>query len=112
MQCRAARFFSGNYVRDSDVTEMLETLGWQSLQDRRKEAWLIMLFKVVPGLVVVLPEDHIERANTRNRGKNSLKLKVYTPNTEVFTNSFFPKTFKDWNELSEETVTSATLDIF
>ena len=58
-----------------------------------------MLFKVVRGLVAVPPEGHIEKANTRTRAKISLKLKL----------TFFPKTVKDWNEMSEETVTPVTV---
>ena len=68
VQHRAARFVSGNYVRDSSVSEMMETLGWQSLQDRRREARL-RLFNVVHGLVAVPPEGHIEKSKTRTRVK-------------------------------------------
>ena len=70
------------------MTERMETLGWQSLQDRRKEAQLVMLLKVVRGL------GHIEKAMSWTRANISLKLQVYAPNIEVFRNSFFPRTIK------------------
>ena len=64
VQCRAARFVSGNYGRESSVTEMMETLGWQSLPDRRREARLAMLVKVVP------PPEGLEQTSNHSRGAN------------------------------------------
>ena len=38
IQRKAARFCINNYRRESSVTELIETLGWDSLQLRRKQA--------------------------------------------------------------------------
>ena len=48
IQRRAAQFVMSDYSRDNSVTEMLDTLGWQSLEI---EARLVLMFKVVHGLV-------------------------------------------------------------
>ena len=66
-----------DYSRDSSVTELLDTVGWQSLETHRREARL--LFKVAHGLVVDLCEGHIDSNHT----KTSLKLNVYAPKTEM-----------------------------
>ena len=71
-----------------------------------------MLFKVVHGLVAVPPEGHIEKSVSRTRAKNSERLKVYSPSTEIFKHSFFPKTIKDWNNLPDSAVLAATVDTF
>ena len=73
------------------MTELMATQGRQSNQDRKREVQFTMLFKVVHGLAAVPPEGHIEKVKTRTTAKNSPKLIVYVPNTEVFRNSFFPK---------------------
>jgi hypothetical protein len=112
VQCRGARFVMGDHRRVSSVTEMLNTLNWQSLENCRREARLVMMYKVVQGLVAVPYENHIERHQGRTRAKNSLKLKLYAPKTETFRNSFFPRTIKDWNTLEEDIATAPSLETF
>ena len=112
VQRRAARFVCSDYGRESSVTQMMNTLGWQPLATRRREARLVLLYKVVHGLVAVPHEGHIRMNNSRTRSNNSLRLHIYSPNTETAKNSFFPKTIKDWNKLNEETVTTESLLFF
>ena len=52
VQRRAARFVIGDYRTTSSVTQMLEQLQWQTLQER-KRAKVIMLYRVVHQLVEV-----------------------------------------------------------
>ena len=47
VQRRAARYVKNNYHNRSSVTDMLADLQWKLLQERRKEARLIMLYKVI-----------------------------------------------------------------
>ena len=51
IQRRAGRFAMRDYKRDSSVTTMLQTLQWDTLQDRRRKARLTMLHKIRSGLV-------------------------------------------------------------
>ena len=44
-----ARFVLGNFRRKASVTEMLKTLGWKSLESRRKKARLKCIFKAYTG---------------------------------------------------------------
>jgi hypothetical protein len=111
VQRRAARFVMHNYSWESSVTEMMETLGWKPLEQRRREARLALMYKVVHELVAIPHQGHIEQNELRTRSKNSLRLKVYSPSTEIARNSFFPKTIKEWNMLDEDTVT-APIHIF
>ena len=46
VQRRAARFMTGDYGFTSGVTEMLNSLGWTSLECRQEISWVIMLFKI------------------------------------------------------------------
>ena len=61
MQWRAAQFVKIDYSRDRSVIEMLDTLGWQSLETHRREAKLVLLFKMVHGFVGVPHEGQIYR---------------------------------------------------
>jgi len=46
VQRRAARFVTGDYRTTSSVTLMLEALQWTELQQRRKRAKVIMLYRI------------------------------------------------------------------
>ena len=53
VQRRAARWVSNDYSSYSSVTQILNTLGWRSLEQRRADARLILLYKIVYGLVEI-----------------------------------------------------------
>ena len=44
IQRRSARFVKGDYRTTSSVTQMLQELGWQDLQSRRRDLRLALLF--------------------------------------------------------------------
>ena len=57
IQRRSARFVNkGDYPTTSSVTQMLQELGWQDLQSRRRDLRLALLYKVVMGHVGIQPE--------------------------------------------------------
>ena len=58
MQHRAARFVKNRYKRTDSVTAMLDELGWPILSKRRKDARLILFYKIINNLAQV-PHEHI-----------------------------------------------------
>ena len=46
LQCRAARFVKSRYTRYSNVSDMLDELGWTPLPQSRQEARLILPYKI------------------------------------------------------------------
>ena len=57
VQRRAARYVMSDFDRYSSVSEMLSTLQWESLKNRRDNQSLLILFKLINGLVDVhIPE--------------------------------------------------------
>ena len=49
VQRRAARYVKRDYQRTTSVTSLLDSLHWQSLQDRRRNARLLHFFKALHG---------------------------------------------------------------
>ena len=47
IQRRAARWVKNNYSTYDSVTNMLDDLGWRSLENRRIDARLVMFYKIV-----------------------------------------------------------------
>ena len=134
VQRQAARFISGDYISDDHgcVTQMLSDLHLPQLRDRRKANRLAFFFKVVEGLV---PALQIHDYLTPDRGKRQFKtrqfkdcvthniidsqttnncrcFKIVQCKTELFRNSFFPKTIIYWNHLEDCVVRAETVNGF
>ena len=80
------------------VTAMVNSLGWETLQDRRKMQRLTMLFQINPNLVEIPePESIVWSNGSRRRG--SQRFFVPYTSVTVYKMSFFPRTIQDWNKL-------------
>jgi len=116
VQRRAARFVLNKYHRTASVSNMLEHLGWEPLQTRRKNARLAMLFKIQNDLVHVSKSHLIPKPIRPRRGQARQHSKQYVEDIshlqDYRTESFFPRTVRDWNNLPQKTVDADTLDTF
>ena len=63
VQRRAARWTFGNFDNRASVTEMLNKLGWRTLEQRRADAHLCLLYKTVYGLVAVPLPNYVQFNN-------------------------------------------------
>ena len=109
---RAARVVHKKAYRQQDVspTNLLKELGWQPLEKRREQQRLTMMYKISNGLVAVPPSQLVKPTRTL-RGHNRKYIEIRTTcNTARF--SFYVRTIRQWNNLSEEIVSAPTLDIF
>eukprot|EP00745_Piridium_sociabile_P040062 TRINITY_DN76314_c0_g1_i2.p1 TRINITY_DN76314_c0_g1~~TRINITY_DN76314_c0_g1_i2.p1 ORF type:complete len:1167 (+),score=240.29 TRINITY_DN76314_c0_g1_i2:25-3525(+) len=125
IQHRAARFITGDYKSRNPgcVSEMLGKLHLPSLQERRHDKRLSLLFRVVEGSVPGLPPVSFITEQKRNKRRiipkqfadcvasniiirsarqNSRPLKVPEGTTEEFKNSYFVRSVVDWNNLSDD----------
>ena len=109
---RAARVVHKKAYRQQDVspTNLLRELGWQPLEKRREQQRLTMMYKISNGLVAVPPSQLVKPTRTlRGHSKKYTEIRT-TCDTARF--SFYVKTIRQWNNLSEEIVSAPTLDIF
>ena len=53
VQRRAIRWPLSNYSPHENVTDMQLSLGWRSLEQRRADAHLCMLYKIVHGIIAI-----------------------------------------------------------
>ena len=112
VQRRAARWTSCNFDTRASVSDMLETLGWRSLQQRRADARLCLFFKIVNNMVAVSLPDYIQpNPRTSRRGHSRSFCQLHT-GKNYYKYSFFPLAIVQWNALPEDVVSSPNLDIF
>ena len=110
VQRRAARFVCSDYTRQSSVSEMISSLGWDTLQQRRDNARTTMLYKIKHNLVDITPDPPLRNART-SRGNPEQLSQLYVQKN-VYQNSFFPATIVLWNRLPQHVVEQPTLEGF
>ena len=114
VQRKAARFCSQNYDSYASVTGMIKDLGWATLETRRRQFRLTLMYKVAHGLTDIDSRKYlIQHSEIHTRGSRQFKFRVpgYA-NKDLFKFSFLPKTIADWNCLPEAFVSSTSLETF
>ena len=112
IQRRAARFVTNNY-RDRTpgcMTTMVQELNWETLQQRRKTSRLVMMYKIIHGLVDIDQSNYLTPGDSRTRG--AMKFLQPTATREVYNNSYFPRTIRDWNGIPSSVRTAKTIEAF
>ena len=99
VQRRAARFVTGRYHNTSSVSSMIDHLNWESLQQRRQKARVIMLYKIIHNEVDINPQSYLRKQERATRSAHPYQFQTYSPTTDYFQYSFFPQTVCICNSL-------------
>jgi hypothetical protein len=112
VQRRAARFVNNNYWDRTPgcVTNMINKLGWESLEERRKNIRLSMLYRIDNDQVDIDKYVYLQANDRRTRRQGRFFQERIT--SPILQNSFFPRTIRDWNSLPADTEKAGTLDLF
>jgi hypothetical protein len=110
VQRRAARFVKGDYRTTSSTSQMISDLGWPTLQERRVNAKLVMVYRIVHHLIDI-PPTFFRPTNLNTRG-HQLKYLVPFCRIAIYQHSFFPSGIRLWNSLPEHLATATTLEGF
>ena len=97
IQHRAARFVLNKpwhrFSQQHSITDILNYLQWPSLKSRRRNARLILLFKIVSNLLV-LPNHCLPQPTpvSYTRANNPLKCAQLQSRIDLYKYSFLPRT--------------------
>ena len=114
VQRRAARFVKADYRYRSSVAQMIQSLQWQTLQERRAHSKVTMLYKIVNGLVAIpsgppflypSPDLHATRGHDHQFRRQHCRILA-------FQHSFFPSVVCMWNALPSTVVAATSLESF
>ena len=91
------------------MTGILEELKWETLQKRRKDNRLILLYKGLKGKARIPTDDIIPKNKVvENNTHWSFRFPpLYSE--DAYKKSFFPQTIRDWNVLPDSLISSAEL---
>ena len=91
IQRQAARFCKNNYSREPGyVTKLLQELGWETLQARRKHKRITTLYKM-EHKIIDIPLDQYIIHNTRCSRKHNSQFLQIRHLSNTFGKSFFPQ---------------------
>ena len=110
VQRRAARYVTHRYAPLDSPTEMLQTLKWESLEQRRLKARVVMGYRVVHGLVGISSELLVPSTSS-TRGHDMRYQTIYG-RTDYYKKTFFPSLIPLWNRLPSKVITATSLEDF
>ena len=82
------------------MTGILGQLKLESLKKMRKDNRPVLLYKSLKGKARIPTDDHIPKTRC-GRNQHSLAFQIPSVSKDVYKNSFFPQTIRDWNDLPE-----------
>ena len=94
VQSRCARYATGNFDRTSRLTSWLNCLSWPTLEERRRQYRLAVMYRILHNQVDIHWQSFLTKASSCTRG-HSCRLFVPFCKNHVYASSFFPRTSKD-----------------
>ena len=102
-----------NYSRDpGTVTTLLEQLELPPLSTRRKIARITLLHKAIHEKVAISIPSYIIKPTRTSRFHHPKRYIQIRPKKDVYKYSFFPRTIRDWNQLSDELLDIESIEEF
>ena len=101
VQRRAARWTASNYDWQASATQIVQDLGWRTLEQRRADARLCLFYKVIHGLVAVPLPDYIQYSSRISRYCHSMTFRQVSTSRDYYKYSFFPLAIVQWNALPQ-----------
>ena len=113
-QRTAARWTCRRWRNASSVGDMLDELGWPSLEARREQSSLTFFYKIHSGDVSLDRDKYLTPAtNLRStRASHDSQYNRYMAYSDALKNSFFPRCIPVWNSLPSSVVSSKTTEEF
>ena len=111
VQRRCARYVTGNFDRTSSVTSLLNCLSWPTLEERRRQYRLAVIYRILHNQMDIHWQFFLTKTSSVTRG-DSCRLFVWFCKNHVYASSFFPRTSKGWNNLNFDQADAPSLDTF
>ena len=109
VQKRFTKYLPGMY--DLAYNDRLVALNLDSLEVRRFKSDLVLTFKICNNMSHLKFGDFFEYCTTSTRG-HTFKLKKHYTRTDVFKYFFCNRVVDSWNDLSQECVSSPSVNVF
>ena len=109
VQHRAARFVMNKYSNYNSVSQILDTLGLNTLDDRCNKLRAVMVYKIIHNLVDIEPCNYLTPSQLPTRGHHH-RFQQLPTYIDSYKYSFYPDTVRIG--LPEHIVKATTLQLF
>ena len=111
VQHRAARYVYNTYSRYSSVTAMLQSLDWETLESRKFNMHLCIIYKAYYNMAMFPLLDYATPVTLQTQG-NNIKFILPHCSKDVFTHCFLPAALRGWNAIPQSAVEATSLELF
>ena len=112
IQRSAARFTLNDHRRKTSTTELINKLGWETLETRRIQHQLTFFYKIKQNLINIKLPQHIITPCSCTRNSNTNKYIQIHARINTYAHSFYPRVIRAWNTLPPEVISIPTLHPF
>jgi len=110
VQHRYVRFVTGDYRYTSSVSAMLTKLQWPTLQERRANLKMVLLYRITHHQADTLQHHLIP--NTMSLRGHPNQYRVPFARTLIYQKTFFPDAIRMWNSLPADVVQCTSVENF
>ncbi len=111
IQARAGRFVTRRFRRTDSKSDILRSLNWSPLENRRIITDIIICHKILHNNLEV-PTENTFTSHTSNTRSNSQQFQNLTSHVDAYRNSYFPRTIANWNKLPEHIIAISNEETF
>ncbi len=95
VQRRAVSFITGNYNREDSVTAMRPNIGLPTLQERRQQSRLAMMFKILHNQIAIPLPDYVTQKTRQTRSHHHLRLTRLSTSTNRLLQIQLPSSYHE-----------------
>ena len=99
VQCKCACYVTDNRYRTSSVTSLLNCLSWQTLEERRRQYRLAVMYRILHNQVDIHWQSFLTKTSSCTR-HHICRLFVPFCENHAYASSFSCRNSKDWNKLT------------
>ena len=88
-----------DYQSISSVTQIIKDLNWRTLEQRRIDSRLTLMYKITYDLVAIPAEDCLIPNTRQSRHNHQLAYRQIPKHKDYYKHTFFPRTIVYWNAL-------------
>ena len=89
---------------------MLKELKWPTLQQRRTNTKVVMMYRIVHHLIAIPSQMYLTPATTRTTRGHGQKFQIPFSRIQCHQNSYFPSAIRTWNNLPAVLISVPTLE--
>ena len=99
LQHRSARWATRDYQRTSSVSQMIKDLNRRTLEQRRIDSRLTLMYNITYDLVAIPAADYLIPITRQSRHNHLLAYEQIPTLKDYYKYTFFPRTIVHWNAL-------------